>query len=124
MIIGIQDIYLNVSDMDRAVSFYRDVLGLKITEQDQYWTAMGVGGVRIGLHWSEGADIPFVPRNAHGAFAGATLTLRSSDLDADTQRLKNSGTTILGQSDEHWGRLTVFEDPDGNVLKLMEQRHI
>ena len=120
MITGVQDIYLNVSDIERAVSFYREVLGLSVAEQDAYWTALDAGGVRIGLHWTEGAAVPVVPRNAHGAFAGVTLTLRSTNLHQDTLRLKKSGATILGESDEIWGKLTVFEDPDGNVLKLME----
>jgi catechol 2,3-dioxygenase-like lactoylglutathione lyase family enzyme len=120
MITGVQDVYYNVRDMDRAVSFYRDVLGLALTETSAWWSALDAGGVRLGLHASGGAEVPPVPRDAHGAHAGATLTLRSTDLDADARRLAEHGVSILGRSDEVWGRLLVFEDPDGNVLKLLQ----
>jgi catechol 2,3-dioxygenase-like lactoylglutathione lyase family enzyme len=36
--------------MKRAVKFYRDVLGLKVVEEDDGWSSMDVGGVRVGLH--------------------------------------------------------------------------
>ncbi len=61
-----------------------------------------------------------VAHDAHGALAGATLTLRSTDLDADVAHLRRSGATVLSSSDSDWGRLAVFLDTEGNVLKLMQ----
>lgn len=31
--------------------------------------------------------------------------------------------SLLGEQDEHWGHMLVFEDLDGNVLKLMHPQH-
>jgi predicted enzyme related to lactoylglutathione lyase len=120
MVIQVQDVYYNVADMERAVGFYRDVLGLRVTEEDAHFTGLEVGGVRIGLHWTGGRPVPAVPKNAHGADGGATLTLRVGDVEAAVQRLQENLVKILGRMDAPWGRLVTFEDPDGNVLKLME----
>lgn len=120
MITGVQDLYYNVGDMERAVAFYAALLGRRPTEENPWWSAFDAGGVRIGLHGTSGAAVPAVPRDEHGAHAGGTLTLRSTDIDADTARLAEIGARVLGRLDEDWGRLTVFEDPDGNVLKLMQ----
>lgn len=120
MITGVQDIYYNVSNMERATEFYRDVLGMELMVSSPYWTALEIGGVRVGLHWSGGARVPEVRFDQHGAYSGATLTLCSDDIVDDTQRLITHGVEIVGQLDEEWGTLTVFKDPDGNILKLMQ----
>ena len=119
MITQVQDVYYNVQNMQRAVRFYTEALGMKLLDTSEWWTSLECGGLRIGLHGTGGAPVPAVPRDAHGAHAGGTLTLRSDDLATDTARLREAGARILGQLAEPWGRLTVFEDPEGNVLKLM-----
>lgn len=121
MITGVNDVYYNVEDMDRAVAFYRDVLGLRVVDQDQYWTSLDVGGARIGLHWTEGNKIPYVARDDHGPHAGACLTLRTDDIRRTVQHLRARGVRFLGDvTDAPWGSLATFEDPEGNVLKLMQ----
>ena len=121
MILGIQDVYYNVQDMDRAVRFYRDVLGLTVLATNPYWTSLDVGGQRFGLHWSEGGPIPPVPRDDHGAHAGATVTFKVADVAAAHAKLTAAGVKFLsGVTKNPWGTLAVFEDPDGNVLKLMQ----
>ena len=120
MITGVQDIYYNVSDMKAAIAFYVDMLGMLLVDEDEYWSSLEIGGVRIGLHGNQGEPVPAIPHDAHGAHCGATLTLRSDNIDADERRLRARGVTILGRSDEVWGSIVVFQDPDGNVLKLMQ----
>lgn len=120
MITGVQDVYYNVADMNRAVVFYRDVLGMRVTDSNAWWTSLDCFGARVGLHGTEGKPAPAVPRDAHGAHAGATLTLRSTDLDADVAYLRKSGAEVISTSDNPWGRLAVFLDTEGNVLKLMQ----
>jgi len=120
MILAIQDVYYNVADMDRAVLFYRDVLKLEVVERSDHWSALELGGTRIGLHWTGGAEVPGVPRDAHGARTGGTLTLRTTSIRSEREHLEAHGVTVLGASDNDWGKVLVFEDPDGNVLKLME----
>lgn len=119
VITGLQDVYYNVSDMARAVTFYRDVLGLELVEAGEYWSSFRVGDASLGLHWTEGPPVPPVPRDSHGAHAGGTLTFATDDIDASLTTLRDRSVRILGTLNEPWGRLVVFEDPDGNVLKIM-----
>jgi catechol 2,3-dioxygenase-like lactoylglutathione lyase family enzyme len=119
MILGIQDVYYNVQDMDKAIYFYTTALGLVLRQKDPWWSSLDCGGVTLGLHWSENQPVPAVPKDNHGAFAGATLTLKSNDIQNDRLKLENCGATILSESKQTWGHMLVFLDPDGNVLKLM-----
>lgn len=122
MITGIQDVYYSVTQPKRAIKFYTEGLGMKLIEESEYWIALDCYGVRIGLH-PEDNPIPKVPRDSHGAHAGATLTLKSNNVPEDRKRLESLGAKILGEADQDWGHMLVFEDPDGNVLKLMNPKY-
>jgi SAM-dependent methyltransferase len=118
---GVQDVYYNVRDLDRALAFYQDVLGLPVLSQERHFAALDVGGVRLGLHWTGGEVVPHVARDGHGAYAGATVTLKVGNIQAAADRLAASGVRLLGPiSKQRWGSLVPFEDPDGNVLKLFQ----
>ena len=69
-----------------------------------------------------GSPFPKSPAIRTAPMAGATLTLKSTDIAADRRRLESAGTTILGEMDQPWGHMLIFEDPDGNVLKLMKPK--
>jgi catechol 2,3-dioxygenase-like lactoylglutathione lyase family enzyme len=120
MLVGIQDVHYIVADMPRAVTFYRNVLGMRVLDTNPWWTSLDFFGSRIGLYGKGGGVIAPVPHDAHGPFTGAVLTLRSTDIDVDVDYLNRNGVTIVGRSDNDWGRLAVFLDPDGNFLKLMQ----
>ena len=120
MITGYKDFYYNVKDMKRAVNFYKNALQMMVEgESDEYWTSLVVGNLKLGLHGSEG-DIPATIRNSHGQEHGGTLTLGSTDIAEDRRRIVNAGGKIIGDVKQPWGHMLVFEDLDGNVLKLMK----
>lgn len=121
MITGIQDVYYSVNQPKRAIQFYTEGLGMKLLEESEYWIALDCHGIRIGLH-PEDSPIPKVPRDSHGAHAGATLTLRSDNIAEDRKKLEALGAVILSEDDQPWGHMLVFEDLDGNVLKLMNPK--
>lgn len=119
MITGIRDFYYNVKDMSRAITFYTEVFGMKNIYSHQYWTTMQLGSTNIGLHWTEGTDVPLTLRDSHGQHCGGTVTFESNDIESDKQKIIQSGGKILGESKQAWGHMLTFEDLDGNVLKLM-----
>ena len=123
MIKGYQDFYYNVKDMKHAVKFYETALGMTKAFGDEYWTAMTNGNLKLGLHWTEGAEIPKTPRNSHGQEAGGTLTFLSDDIDQDRKKIETGGGKVLGEANQPWGHILVFEDLDGNVLKLMNPKY-
>lgn len=120
MITGYKDIYYNVKDMKKAVMFYQEALQMFVEVSDEYWTSLSVGNLSLGLHWTEGTDVPATVRNAHGQENGGTLTLSSDNIAEDRARIEKFGGKILGESNQPWGHMLVFEDIDGNVLKLMK----
>ena len=122
MIKGYQDFYYNVTNMNRAVQFYETALGMQKQYGDEYWTSMSLGNLRLGLHGSEGQVVPVTPRDAHGQHCGGTLTLLSDDIKTDRASIEKAGGKILGDVEQPWGHMLVFEDIDCNVLKLMKPK--
>lgn len=113
MIVGVDAVYYNVQEMRRAVAFYRDVLGLRLVEDGDDWSAFDVDGVRVGLHDNYGKPVQR---------GGAVLTLRSTDIRADVEQLQAKGVKFHGKiSDQPWGSLISFEDSEGNALDLMQR---
>jgi catechol 2,3-dioxygenase-like lactoylglutathione lyase family enzyme len=106
-------VYFFVSDMDRAVAFYRDVLGLTLASRSgDAWAQFGAGSIQLGLHGS----------GSGGTRAGGTLAFTVSDLDARKADLASKGVTVghEGGGDGRGPRFVEFTDPDGNVLALFE----
>jgi len=111
MITGVQDVYYEVQDMKRAIAFYRNVLNLAMTEESADWSAMNVGGLRVGLDSTDGKPTP----------KRAILTFKTTDIRADVKRLRDKGVKFVGDiGDYPWGSVVTFEDSEGNFLKLMQ----
>jgi catechol 2,3-dioxygenase-like lactoylglutathione lyase family enzyme len=112
MIGEIDHIYYWVSDMDAAVAFYGDTLGLSLVRRDgDEWAEFEAGPIRFALHG--GAEQPS---------ASGTVVLRVHDLDAARMVLRGRGALL----DEHVGevegfaRFATVRDPDGNPVQLIE----
>ena len=121
MIKGIRSFHYPVTNLDRAVKFYTEALGMTLDYQQPGWTALKFQGFQIGLHPEK--EIYEIPRDSHGALAGGCLTLVSDDVPADRRLLESKGAKILGEENRPYGHILVFEDPDGNVLKLMNPKY-
>lgn len=123
MIKGYRDFYYNVTDMNRAIKFYSEALGMSKIYGDDYWTTMTIGNLNLGLHWTEGNSIPLTPRDSHRQNNGGTLTFQSDNIEEDRKKIEQAGGKILGEANPSWGHMLVFEDLDGNVLKLMNPKY-
>ncbi len=107
-----------MDDMDRAVEFYRDVLGLDLVDQQPQWSELDANGLTIGLNAREGTA-----RHADG---GAVISFTpDTDLDAEVQRLREVGVELTGDiSDHDWGRIAPFKDSEGTTCSSTRcQRH-
>lgn len=110
-----------VSDMQRAVSFYRDTLGLDLVFQaGDHWAEIDAGGgLHLGLH-------PASARNpAPGTPGGITVGLAVDEPIAQVvATLEQRGVIFHGPVvDEGRLALAFFADPDGNPLYLAETLH-
>jgi predicted enzyme related to lactoylglutathione lyase len=112
---AIDYVYYWTSDMDRAVSFYRDVVGLTLARQDgSQWAEFATEPVRFALHGTEGHAV---------RPGGAAVMFRVDDLDVARRTMEQKGVTFDEHSGEVEGfaRFATFRDPDGNRVELIER---
>ena len=112
MLKGIAAVWLPVTDMDRAVGFYGETLGFKVTERDDDWSSLDANGLLLGLNGS--------PEESPRGDGGAAVAFQAEGgLEDEVNRLKEAGVEFTGEISEHpWGRIVPFKDPDGNDLQL------
>ena len=114
---GIVTVY--VSDMERAVRFYTETLGLELAHRGgPSWTVVRApDGFNVGLH--EAMD-----RAPVGESGSTTLGFRiEGELKDVVGRLTAEGVEFVGDITEETAvPLAYFRDPDGNRMYLVEQR--
>ena len=113
-------VILFVRDLERSVAFYRDVIGLPFKLQGDGYVEFATQGARFGLYdrnrlgelTGQGTTPPDHP--------GGEVVFLVEDVDAEAERLREAGVTILrGPLDRAWGHRTLhLEDPDGFVVEL------
>lgn len=116
----IGQIMVSVSDVDRAVAFYRDALGLRFLFQvpGRPMAFFDAGGIRLYLGVPEKEQFK----------AAATLYFRVPDIDAAHAELSARGVQFIEQphlthddgTTALW--LAFFTDSEGNYHSLMEER--
>ena len=110
----LQNAYYVTADMDRAIAFYRDTLGLDLAFQDGgKWAQLKAGGANFALSSAEEA-----PEGA----GGATVVFEVPDAAAAGAAIAEAGGEILGERDmgDH-GKTLTFRDPDGNLVQLYQR---
>ncbi len=108
-----------VSDLARAVAFYRDTLGMPLffESQEMGWAQVEAGGAYLGLERADAEDTEAQSRV--GRFVGASLSV--DDIEACHKTLAARGVQFVQTpAKQPWGGwLAHFRDPDGNVLTLL-----
>jgi predicted enzyme related to lactoylglutathione lyase len=99
---------LPVQDMDRAVSFYRDAVGLALDFQSPFWSELRWHDATVALH-----------PGASGEERESWLGFHVADLDGAVTALEHAGGHRRGnERAEGNARLQSVVDPDGNILTL------
>jgi predicted enzyme related to lactoylglutathione lyase len=103
-----------VSNMDRSVAFYRDVLGLKMLFHQNNWSQFDAGQMLIGLH-PEGEQVKVSPTT------GFSLGIYVDDIMKTVSELKRRhGHISIEPRPEPFGRWALLKDPDGYGIQLIE----
>jgi predicted enzyme related to lactoylglutathione lyase len=111
MVSGVAAVWMPVQDMDRAIEFYGQTLGLKVDRKEERWAEVDANGLLIGLNGreSEGA----------GAEGGPVVSFQpDGDLEEAKADLEGKGVSFTEISEHPWGRITTFQDSEGNDLQL------
>jgi len=114
-------IHLKVSDLDKALAFYHDLLGFEIMQRYGTQAAfISAGGYHhhIGLNtWHSKGASP-APEQAPGLYHTAILYPTRKDLAIVLKRLIDAKYPITGASDHGVSEAIYLDDPDGNGVEL------
>ena len=118
-------VHLKVADLDRAVAFYRDLLGFDLTQRYGTRAAfLSAGGYHhhIGLNtWDSAGGAPPAPGTT-GLYHLAILYPTRAELADALRRLIAHGIALDGASDHGVSEALYLRDPDNNGVELYWDR--
>ncbi len=123
--VKIGHVHLKVSNLDRALGFYHDILGFEITQRYGREAAfLSAGGYHnhIGLNTRESAGGPPPPANATGLYHVAIVYPTRAELADALRRVLAAGISLDGASDHGVSEAIYLRDPDGNGVELYWDR--
>ena len=139
MIHGIHHTAISTPDMERALGFYRDLIGMEVVFDSSFTgevaeeimalenvdvriVMLGIGDAQIELfEFASPAPAPGDPNRPVCDNGITHVCLKVTDIESEYQRLVDAGVTFhcpptgVGASRATYGR-----DPDGNVFELLE----
>ena len=123
--VDIGHVHLKVSDLDRAIAFYRDVLGFEMQHRYGDQAAfLSAGGYHhhIGLNtWeSQGGSPP--PRGTTGLYHVAIRYPDRKTLAQSVRAVVAAGVSLSGASDHGVSEAIYLYDPDQNGIELYRDR--
>lgn len=117
MISHLGTVILKVSDMDRSVSFYRDLLGLPIKFESPGWTEFDLSGVALALHPCPTECLDDLGKN------GVSVNFLVEDIKKVVTELRGRGAQgDLTIGEEEFGRFLEIADPDGYAVGIYQLR--
>ncbi|CAM5659282.1 VOC family protein OS=Streptomyces tendae OX=1932 GN=GUR47_01405 PE=4 SV=1 [Streptomyces tendae] len=136
MDINLLQCFIAVDDHDRALAFYRDVLGMEVRNDVGF---EGMRWVTVGSPAQPDVDVvlepPLADPNASAADREAMaellakghlrgIVLATDDVDAAFEHVRAAGAEVLQEPvDQHYGvRDCAFRDPAGNMVRLKQPR--
>jgi catechol 2,3-dioxygenase-like lactoylglutathione lyase family enzyme len=117
-----------ISDLDRSVHFYRDILGATLTRTyggtsavlqfQGTWLLLVTGGAPTADKPTVTFETPIDPDRVNHE-----LTIRLPDCRAAYQILRDRGATFLTPPVEYdWEIRAFFRDPDGHLLEISQSK--
>ncbi|HEY2712823.1 MAG TPA: VOC family protein [Chthoniobacterales bacterium] len=118
-------VHLKVADLDRALRFYRDLLGFELTQRYGNQAAfLSAGGYHhhIGLNtWESSGGTP-PPPGSTGLYHLAIVYPTRAELADALRRVLRAGISLAGASDHGVSEAIYLRDPDGNGVELYWDR--
>jgi len=123
--VRIGHVHLKVADLERALGFYRDVLGFEVTQRLGRAAAFLSAGAyhhHIGLNtWESRGGAPPAPGTT-GLYHAAILYPSRAALADALRRVMAAGIPLDGASDHGVSEALYLSDPDGNGIELYWDR--
>ncbi len=107
-------VILIVSEMQKSIVFYKDILGLPIKSHSEDWTEFFANGTVLALHPAENKS---KLRTGISILVGFMV----SDLESSVKRLKENKVKFFKEpKNEPFGKHAIIEDPDGHLISIAE----
>ena len=119
---GVHHIGVNVSNLDRAESFYTNILGFKVIDRYQEeirHSMLDTGATKI--HLFESPDLEFddaITRLSEDGYAHMAFGINRKQFPQVMAELKKHNITFRGPLILGKGESVHFKDPDGNHLEI------
>ncbi|RPD51729.1 VOC family protein [Paracnuella aquatica] len=118
-------VHLKVTNLEKALAFYRDLLGFEVM---QYYgdaaVFLSAGGYHhhIGLNTWHSRDTGPAPTKSAGLYHAAIVYPERKDLSQVLRNLLHVGYPLTGASDHGVSEALYMNDPDGNGIELYWDR--
>ncbi len=122
--VSIGHVHLKVADIERALVFYRDILGFELTQRFGQAAFLAAGGYHhhIGLNtWESRGGVPPLPGTTGLFHVAIRYPTRATLADA-LRRLIDSGIPLEGATDHGVSQALYLRDPDQNGVELYWDR--
>jgi len=114
MIQKIAYIWYPVTDMDRAIEFYHELLGLTLMFKGEEWSEFNIDGQRLALRKEAG-----FPEYKDLSIPGVSFL--AQPIEQVIATLSQKGVQFFEELKVYpYGKMATFRDPDGNLLGLYE----
>ena len=123
--VQIGHVHLTVSDLERSLTFYRDLLGFEITARyGDSAVFLSAGGYHhhIALNTWAGKGATRAPAGHTGLYHAAILFPNRTELAITLQKLMDAKYPLTGASDHGVSEAIYLNDPDGNGIELYADR--
>lgn len=117
MSVSMKNIVVFVTDLAKAKTFYKELLGLPLAGETQMLMEFfpAANGTTLGIALALQDDAKALVGRHTG------ITLQVTGIEALCQRLKDGGATFTEPLEASpWGKMAVVADPDGNQYALVE----
>ena len=117
--------HLKVANIDRALAFWRDVIGFEVQERigdEAAFLAAGGYHHHIALNTWQSRDGTPPPPGHTGLFHVAVLLPDRRSLAQTVRRVRDAGYPLTGASDHGVSEAVYLDDPDGNGVELYRDR--
>lgn len=115
----IDHILLEVTELDKSMAFYHDLLGLEIKSQSRIFAMLQSGNVGVYLsstHWDWDEKRPTGSRPGWGMYPHVSV----ADVAITIERARKAGYKIAQEPRKYsWGTEAFVADPDGYVWALV-----
>src|SRR5687768_14479468 len=118
-------VHLTVSDLDRSLAFYRDVLGFEVTSRygrDAVFVSAGGYHHHIGLNTWAGRGAPQPAPGTTGPYHFAVRFPARAGLAAAVRRVVEHPIPLEGGADHGVSEAVYLREPGGNGIELYRDR--